>query len=487
MPFLVEQNRLVRDPRLEKLCDVIEELVNAIDTYFGKLREIHGEELEKAETILGDEEADFEKKKEALKKKKDALIGEVAKILKEDAEHHAFKGQQFTIEDYSSGKIIDTRRLPKEDEALSIARELVETRDTKHYGVGAELYRIFGPLVLEEFVSVVVKHNLDPKEKEYERLKRLLDEKIASGPSNVETRSQFDNAVNSLKERVEETKKDRDYWDSRQKGKPRWNDLLNELLSVTFSNTLGFLNIEMDKISKKEEDMFRKKQEEAKVADVDKTLILIPNSDNVLIVKDDKVPEPHQVEIGTDEVILGREPDCDIVLRAQAFNLELKQAKIIYTKEGFKLTSLKGAGAELNGKRIGSNEYVLLKDGQTLKISEDVFEFTIRIQSGKTPWTTQYFVLQAAKDRDVEEKRGGSAEEWLGTLGFTGKTTSDVTFAEVKAAYRKLALKYHPDRNKGDASAASKMVEIASAYTQLKELHDKNPGSFKSPGVGLAR
>ncbi|HJO26329.1 MAG: molecular chaperone DnaJ [Planctomycetes bacterium] len=38
---------------------------------------------------------------------------------------------------------------------------------------------------------------------------------------------------------------------------------------------------------------------------------------------------------------------------------------------------------------------------------------------------------------------------------------------EIKRAYRKLALKYHPDRNKGDAQAEEKFKEAASAYDVL--------------------
>ncbi len=40
---------------------------------------------------------------------------------------------------------------------------------------------------------------------------------------------------------------------------------------------------------------------------------------------------------------------------------------------------------------------------------------------------------------------------------------------EIKAAYRKLALKYHPDRNPGDKSAEEKFKEAAEAYEVLRD------------------
>lgn len=44
----------------------------------------------------------------------------------------------------------------------------------------------------------------------------------------------------------------------------------------------------------------------------------------------------------------------------------------------------------------------------------------------------------------------------------------DASEEEITKAYRKLAKKYHPDLNPGDASAAEKMSEINAAYDQIK-------------------
>ena len=40
---------------------------------------------------------------------------------------------------------------------------------------------------------------------------------------------------------------------------------------------------------------------------------------------------------------------------------------------------------------------------------------------------------------------------------------------EIKAAYRGLAMKYHPDRNPGDAMAEAEFKEIQTAYDVLEE------------------
>ena len=45
----------------------------------------------------------------------------------------------------------------------------------------------------------------------------------------------------------------------------------------------------------------------------------------------------------------------------------------------------------------------------------------------------------------------------------------DATAEDIKKAYRKLAMQYHPDRNKGDAAAEEKFKEVGEAYAVLTD------------------
>ena len=57
------------------------------------------------------------------------------------------------------------------------------------------------------------------------------------------------------------------------------------------------------------------------------------------------------------------------------------------------------------------------------------------------------------------------AQDYYDILG-VGK---DADEAELKKAYRKLAMQYHPDRNPGDEAAEKKFKEINEAYDVLKD------------------
>ena len=58
---------------------------------------------------------------------------------------------------------------------------------------------------------------------------------------------------------------------------------------------------------------------------------------------------------------------------------------------------------------------------------------------------------------------------------------------EIKKAYRKLALKYHPDKNPGDKEAEEKFKEAAEAYDVLSNEEKKRRyDQFGHAGVGGA-
>ena len=55
------------------------------------------------------------------------------------------------------------------------------------------------------------------------------------------------------------------------------------------------------------------------------------------------------------------------------------------------------------------------------------------------------------------------------TLGVKSSATSE----QIRAAYRKLALKYHPDRRPGDKDAERKFKEISAAYDLLSDVRSR--------------
>src|ERR1700736_3518292 len=56
-------------------------------------------------------------------------------------------------------------------------------------------------------------------------------------------------------------------------------------------------------------------------------------------------------------------------------------------------------------------------------------------------------------------------QDYYATLGVAKNASSD----DLKKAYRKLAMQYHPDRNPGDESAEHKFKDISEAYDVLKD------------------
>jgi len=58
-----------------------------------------------------------------------------------------------------------------------------------------------------------------------------------------------------------------------------------------------------------------------------------------------------------------------------------------------------------------------------------------------------------------------TAKDYYKILGIPKSASTD----EIKKAYRKLAMKYHPDRNKGDKDAEARFKDISEAYAVLSD------------------
>ena len=67
--------------------------------------------------------------------------------------------------------------------------------------------------------------------------------------------------------------------------------------------------------------------------------------------------------------------------------------------------------------------------------------------------------------------------DYYNILGVNKTATPD----EIKKAYRKLAIKYHPDKNPGDKSAEEKFKEINEAYDVLSD--EKKRADYDSFGT----
>jgi molecular chaperone DnaJ len=77
-------------------------------------------------------------------------------------------------------------------------------------------------------------------------------------------------------------------------------------------------------------------------------------------------------------------------------------------------------------------------------------------------------------------------KDYYKTLGVTKGASAD----EIKKSYRKLARKYHPDANEGDAKAEARFKEISEAYTVLsddkrRKEYDEARSLFGGGGVRM--
>lgn len=85
-------------------------------------------------------------------------------------------------------------------------------------------------------------------------------------------------------------------------------------------------------------------------------------------------------------------------------------------------------------------------------------------------------VLTLYNDSHMAEKR-----DYYDVLGVKKDASAD----EIKKSFRKLAMKYHPDRNPGDKAAEAKFKEINEAYEVLKDSDKRRRyDQFGHAGVG---
>ena len=60
----------------------------------------------------------------------------------------------------------------------------------------------------------------------------------------------------------------------------------------------------------------------------------------------------------------------------------------------------------------------------------------------------------------------------------------DARTADIKVAYRTISLKYHPDKNPDDKSAAEKFIKYQAAYEVLKDASKREVyNKFGQPGI----
>ena len=78
------------------------------------------------------------------------------------------------------------------------------------------------------------------------------------------------------------------------------------------------------------------------------------------------------------------------------------------------------------------------------------------------------------------------AEDFYRVLGVEKSASAQ----EIKKAYRKLALKYHPDHNPGDKAAEEKFKQISEAYEVLSDEEKRakydqfGHAAFQQGGMG---
>ena len=74
-------------------------------------------------------------------------------------------------------------------------------------------------------------------------------------------------------------------------------------------------------------------------------------------------------------------------------------------------------------------------------------------------------------------------KDYYETLGVSRNSSAE----EIKKSYRKLAMKYHPDRNKGDSNSEKIFKEISEAYEVLKDSEKISKRQYRRLRGALAQ
>jgi len=134
------------------------------------------------------------------------------------------------------------------------------------------------------------------------------------------------------------------------------------------------------------------------------------------------------------------------------------------------LTLLLDFGTEkINGKQLRQG-YENVINVASIKLAELFKQLQMQLVNDLTNQSQQrYQRYQGSQgqrrfyEQSVNEEAKKLAEAYK-TLGVSPETSDD----EIKKTYKKLAIKYHPDRNK-EPDAKEKMQKINAAYTLIKK------------------
>ena len=74
------------------------------------------------------------------------------------------------------------------------------------------------------------------------------------------------------------------------------------------------------------------------------------------------------------------------------------------------------------------------------------------------------------------------AKDYYNTLGVDKTASED----QIKKAYRKMAMKHHPDKNPGNAESESKFKEAAEAYDTLSSKEKRESYTCNKSGWAYA-